>query len=348
MDAGGIAARLPGRNGPGGSDAGPRAAGGFWTDAKVERILGAVACIVLALIAGMVIFVFQKAWPSFAHNGLAWFGSGGDVDLQLEDIFNSPANPANYVYALRAWPLLWGTFVVTAGAVTICMVFALLSAIFIVEFAPPRINRVLEPVVRLLAAVPSVVYGLIGILVIVPWVGEHLLSQGRQESVANVVQLDGASLGVGVLILTVMIVPIMIAIVVDALRAVPHGWREGAAALGANRWRVMWTISVRTARPAIVAAAVLATARALGEAIMLSMVAGSASFAPNPIDGITFLFEPTRPLASALVENVEGLSVVPFGETLFAFAAVLLVSSMFLSLAGFTAKQSMRKYGVRP
>jgi phosphate transport system permease protein len=193
-----------------------------------------------------------------------------------------------------------------------------------------------------------VVYGLIGILVIVPFVGEHLISQGRQESVANVVQLDGASLGVGVLILTVMIVPIMIAIVVDALRAVPHGWREGAAALGANRWRVMWTISVRTARPAIVAAAVLATARALGEAIMLSMVAGSASFAPNPIDGITFLFEPTRPLASALVENVEGLSVVPFGETLFAFAAVLLVSSMFLSLAGFTAKQAMRKYGVRP
>jgi phosphate transport system permease protein len=322
--------------------------GGFWTDARVERILGAVACVVLALIAGMIVFVFQKAWPSFAHNGLAWFGGGGDVDLQLEDIFNSPANPADYVYALHAWPLLWGTFVVTAGAVLIGMAFALLSAIFIVEFAPARINRVLEPVVRLLAAVPSVVYGLIGILVIVPWVGENLISQERQESVASVVQLDGASLGVGVLILTVMIVPIMIAIVVDALRAVPHGWREGAAALGANRWRVMWTISVRTARPAIVAAAVLATARALGEAIMLSMVAGSASFAPNPIDGLTFLFEPTRPLASALVENVEGLSVVPFGETLFAFAAVLLVSSMFLSLAGFTAKQSMRRYGVRP
>jgi phosphate transport system permease protein len=326
----------------------PVRAGGFWTDARVERLLGGVACIVLALIAGMIAFVFQKAWPSFAHNGLAWFGGGGDVDLQLEDIFNSPADPAHYVYTLHAWPLLWGTFVVTAGAVLVGMVFALLSAIFIVEFAPPRINRVLEPVVRLLAAVPSVVYGLIGILVIVPFVGEHLISLDRKESVANVVQLDGAGLGVGVLILTVMIVPIMIAIVVDALRAVPHGWREGAAALGANRWRVMWTISVRTARPAIVAAAVLATARALGEAIMLSMVAGSASFAPNPIDGITFLFEPTRPLASALVENVEGLSVVPFGQTLFAFAAVLLVSSMLLSLAGFAAKQPMRKYGVRP
>jgi phosphate transport system permease protein len=318
------------------------------SDARVERILGAISCLVLAVIAGMIVFVFAKAWPSFAHNGLAWFGSGGDVDLQLEDIFNSPANPEDYVYKLRAWPLLWGTFLVTAGAVLIGIVFSLFAAIFIVEFAPAKINRVLEPVVRLLAAVPSVVYGLIGILVIVPWVGQHLISLDRKESVANVVQLDGSSLIVGILILTVMIVPIMIAIVVDALRAVPRAWTEGAAALGVNRWRVTWTIAVRTARPAIVAAAVLATARALGEAIMLSMVAGSASFAPNPIDGITFLFEPTRPLASALVENVEGLSVEPFGQTLFAFAAVLLVSSMFLSLGGYIAKQPMRRYGVRP
>jgi phosphate ABC transporter permease protein PstC len=311
-------------------------------------MLGAVACLVLVLIAGMVMFVFAKAWPSFAHNGLPWFGGGGDVDLQLEDIFNSPANPDAYVYTLHAWPLLWGTFVVTAGAVIIGLFFALFSAIFIVEFAPERLNRVLEPVVRLLAAVPSVVYGLFGILVIVPFVGNNLISVERKESVAYVVQLDGACLMVGVAVLTVMITPIMIAIVVDALRSVPRSWTEGAAALGVNRWRVMWTVSVRTARPAIVAAAVLATARALGEAIMLSMVAGSASFAPNPIDGLTFLFEPTRPLASALVENVEGLSVVPFGQTLYAFAAVLLISSMFLSLAGWVAKQPLRKYGVRP
>jgi phosphate ABC transporter permease protein PstC len=319
-----------------------------WSDERVERILAGVACLVLVLIAGMIAFVFAKAWPSFAHNGLAWFGSGGDVDLQLEDIFASPASPSEYVYTIHAWPLLWGTFVVTAGAVLIGIVFSLFAAIFIVEFAPPAVNRVLEPVVRLLAAVPSVVYGLIGILVIVPWVGGHLISLERKESVANVVQLEGACIAVGILILTVMIVPIMIAIVVDALRAVPTSWTEGASALGANRWRVTWTIAVRTARPAIVAAAVLATARALGEAIMLSMVAGSASFAPNPIDGATFFFEPTRPLASALVENVEGLGVVPFGQTLFAFAAVLLVSSMFLSLAGFAAKQPMRKYGIRP
>ncbi len=103
---------------------------------------------------------------------------------------------------------------------------------------------------------------------------------------------------------------------------------------------------MRSARPAIVAAAVLATARALGEAIMLSMVSGSAGFAPNPLDGFTFLLEPTRPLAATIVDNAEGLSVAPFGQTIYAFAAVLLVSSVFLSFGGWIAKQPLRKFGV--
>ena len=167
-----------------------------------------------------------------------------------------------------------------------------------------------------------------------------------KRSVAYVVQLDGTSLLVGAAVLTVMITPIMIAIVVDALRAVPRGWTEGAAALGVNRWRAMWTISVRAARPAIVAAAVLATARALGEAIMLAMVSGSVGFAPNPLDGLLFLFEPARPLAATIVDNAEGLSVVPFGQTIYAFAAVLLVSSLFLSLGGWAAKRPLKRYGL--
>ena len=112
-------------------------------------------------------------------------------------------------------------------------------------------------------------------------------------------------------LLTVMIVPIMIAIVVDALRAVPASWTEGALALGVNRWRVMWTISLRAARPAIVAGAVLALARALGEAIMLAMVSGGVIFAPNPVDGLTFAFEPVLPLAAAIVQGAEGISVKP-------------------------------------
>jgi ABC-type phosphate transport system permease subunit len=310
-------------------------------------MLGALSCVVLALVAGMVLFVITKAWPSFSHNGLAWFGSGGKVDVELGKIFDSPAKPADYVYTLHAWPLLYGTALTTLFAVGAGVVIATLSAIFIVEFAPDGLRRLLEPVVRLLAAVPSVIYGLIGVLVLVPFVGNQLVSRGRKESVIYVVQLTGNSLLVASLILTVMVTPIMIAIVTDALRSVPRGWTEGSAALGVNRWRTMWTISVRASRPAIIAAAVLATARALGEAIMLSMVSGSVGFSPNPLDGLSFFFEPVRPLAATIVDNAEGLSVKPFGQTIYAFAALLLLSSLALSLGGWAAKQPLKKYGVR-
>jgi phosphate transport system permease protein len=318
------------------------------SDRRAELMLGALASVVLVLIIGMVVFVLSKAWPSFAHNGLAWFGPGGNVDQQLTDIFNSPADPAKYEYTFHAWPLLWATALTTLGAVVIGLGFALFAAIFITEFAPDRLRKVLEPVVRLLAAVPSVIYGLIGILVLVPYVGNHVISGGRKESVAYVVQLSGTSLLVAVVILTVMITPIMIALIVDALRAVPSSWMEGAHALGANRWRVVWTIAVRAARPAIVGACVLATARALGEAIMLSMVSGSVGFAPNPLDGLTFFVEPLRPLAATIVDNAEGLSVKPLGQTLYAMAAVLLVSSLMLSLGAWAVRQPMKRYGVRP
>jgi ABC-type phosphate transport system permease subunit len=313
-------------------------------------LLGALACVVLALIAGMIIFVFQKAWPSFSHNGFEWFSpwAGGNVDSELVNIFESPANPNDWVYTMHAWPLIYATVLITFWAVVLGLAFSLLSAMFIVEFAPEALRRVLEPVVRLLAAVPSVIYGLIGILVIVPFVGQHIITSGEKESVAGVIPLTGASIGVGIVILTVMITPIMIAIVVDALRAVPTSWREGAVSLGINRWRAMWTVSVRAARPAIVAAAVLATARALGEAIMLSMVTGSVGFAPNPLDGAIFFAEPARPLAATIVDNAEGLSAVPFAQTIYAFASVLLISAAFLSFGGWYIRRRLRRYTLSP
>ena len=100
----------------------------------------------------------------------------------------------------------------------------------------------------------------------------------------------------------------MIAIIVDALRAVPRVWTEGAAALGVNRWRAMWTISVRAARPAIIAAAVLATARALGEAIMLSMVSGERLRA-QPARRPDVLLRADAPARATIVDNAEALSV---------------------------------------
>jgi phosphate transport system permease protein len=314
------------------------------TDRRVELGLGALSAAVLLLIAFMIVFVFAKAWPSFANNGLAWFGPGGDVGDQLTNIFNSPADPSDYVYELHAWPLLYATALITGISVALATAISLLSSIFIVEFAPSWIASVLQPVVRLLAAVPSVVYGLIGVLVLVPFFGNQVITPEQKESVQYVIQLDGSSILAGILVLTVMITPIMVAITVDALRSVPRNWMEGAAALGVNRFRALRTVGIRAARPAIVAAAILATARALGEAIMLSMVTGSIAFAPNPLDGVVFFFEPAKTLAAEIVDGAEGLSVKPFGQTMYAFAAILLISSAFLSFCGWYARRSMRKY----
>jgi phosphate ABC transporter permease protein PstC len=318
-----------------------------WTDRRTELVLGALACLVLILVVLMVVFVAQRAWPSFQHNGLSWFSAKGSFDQQVSRMVNTGARPSARDYEIGAWPVIYGTILTTGLALVLGLVFALLTAIFIVEFAPPGLRRVVIPVVRLLAAVPSVIYGLIGILVLAPFVGNDLVSQGRKESVTYVVQLSGPSLLVAVVILTVMIVPIMIAISVDALYAVPRGWKEGAVALGVNRWRAMMSVSVRAARPAIIAGAVLACARALGEAIMLSMVSGSNGFSPNPADGLTFFFEPLKTLATSIVENAESLNAPAVQSTVYAFALVLLVSSLMCSVIGYLAKQPMKKYGVQ-
>jgi phosphate transport system permease protein len=340
-------ASKPPRGWLGAASRGPLGGGPAAAERRAEWALRALAAGVLVLIAAIAITVFTKAWPSFAHNGIAWFASGGNVDTQVYAMINGPKDPAHYVYHFRAWPLIWATILTSGLAVAIGMVVSVFAAVFIVEFAPSAVRRAIDPVIRLLAGVPSVVYGLIGILAIAPWVENNLISVGRRRSVLYVVQLSGANLSVAVLILTLMIVPIMVAIVVSALETVPRSWTEGSAALGVNRWRTIWRVSLRTARPAIVAAAVLSTARALGEAIMLAMVAGSRSFAANPLDGLTFLFEPVRPLAAEIVNLRDSLSIVPVGQTVYALGAVLLVSCALLSLAGWAAKQPMKRYGIR-
>jgi phosphate transport system permease protein len=316
-------------------------------DQRVERMLGALAAAVLVLIVAMVVTVFIKGWPSFSHNGLAWFGPGGDVDEQLRAMAQQSPLAGHSIYYFRAWSLIWGTLVTTVLAVIIALVISLLAAIFLTEFAPKPMRRVLEPVIRLLAAVPSVVYGLIGILALAPWINEHLISEGRRRSVAYVVQLNGADLATATVILAVMITPIMVALIAAALATVPRSWHEGSVALGVNRWRTIVRVSLRTARPAIVAATVLATARALGEAIMLSMISGGRGFGANPLDGLTFFFEPVRPLAATIVQNAEGLSIPALGHTMYAVAALLLVSAAMLSFAGWAAKQPLKRYGIR-
>jgi phosphate transport system permease protein len=320
---------------------------GASADKRAELVLGALAALVLGLIGLMVVTVLIKAWPSFSANGLSWFGSGGNVEEQLRVMREGTPIPGHGILYFRAWPLIWGTLVTTLAAVLIALVVSTLAAIFLTEFAPAGVKRVLEPVIRLLAAVPSVVYGLLGILAIAPWVNEHLLSNARKQSVIYVVQLNGNNLATATLILTVMILPIMVAISANTLASVPVSWREGSAALGVNRWRTIRRVSLRIAVPAIAAGTVLATARALGEAVMLAMVSGGHAFAANPLDGLTFLFEPVQPLAATIFRESGGNTVGPLAHTIYAIAAVLLISAVMLSFAGWAAKQPLRRFGIR-
>jgi phosphate transport system permease protein len=318
-----------------------------WSDYRAELTLGAVSLSVCVLVVAMIVFVAIQAWPTFSHNGLSWLGSGGSLERQIAEMQATSLHPPAAAYHVRVWPLIWGTLLIAVPAVVIGLVVAVLSSIFIVELASARVRRIVIPVIRLLASVPSVVYGLIGILVLVPFVGNHLISPAEKTSVQNTVELTGAGLGVAIVILTVMITPIMIALICEALISVPNSWREGAIALGVNPVRAMLAVTLRAARSAIVAAAVLATARALGEAVMISMVSGSRDFAPRLTDGVTVLFEPMRSLASAIVDYHEGVGAPALKSTLYALALLMFFSGFVLSVAAYLIKLRVRRFQVR-
>jgi phosphate transport system permease protein len=318
-----------------------------WSDSRAERTLGAVSLVLALIVVAMLVFVAVHAWPTFHHDGLGWLGPGGNLTSQVAAMQTTGAHPPASAYHLNAWPIVYGTLLTTLASVALALPLAVFSSIFIVELAPPRLRAVAVPGIRLLASVPSVVYGLVGFLVLVPFVGNHVITSSQKVSVQSAVQLTGAGLLVTVVILTVMITPIMVALISEALAAIPNAWREGAIALGLNPVRAILAVTVRAARPAIVAAAVLATARALGEAIMVSMVSGGNFFSPRPGDGIVAVFEPLRTLASTIVDFHDGTSAPALGSALYAFALLLLFSALALSLAGYMIKLPLRKYQTR-
>ena len=199
--------------------------------------------------------------------------------------------------------------------------------------------------VRLLASVPSVIYGLIGVLVLVPFIGNHLISQHAKASVTPVISLSGYSLLAAVVILTVMISPIMIAIFAEGLRSVPARLARGLAR--ARRQPLAHVLEDRRAdRPAGAGrrhrAGDRAGARRVGDAEHGRRA--RSRFAPNPADGLIFFVEPSRGLAATILHNTDELTSPPMKHTLFAIAAVLLFSSAMLSLAGWAAKQPMKRY----
>lgn len=177
-----------------------------------------------------------------------------------------------------ALPFLYGTVVTSAVALCLAVPLGLSTAIFLSEFSPPRLSDTLAMMVDLLAAVPSVVYGLLGIFVIVPWVRTSV-EPALKSTLGFLPLFQGPAYGVGFLtaglILAAMVVPFIVSVSREVLMAVPRDQREAALALGATRWEAIWDAVVPFAKTGIIGSVFLALARALGETMAVTMVIGN-------------------------------------------------------------------------
>ncbi len=177
-----------------------------------------------------------------------------------------------------ALPFLYGTVVTSALALIVAVPLGVGAAIFLAELAPPRLSDALTFCIELLAAVPSVIYGLIGIFVMIPILEKYVVP-GLKSVLGFLPIFSGAFYGVSIfsagLILAVMIVPFIISVSREILLAVPRDFREGALALGATKWESTWQVVVPFARAGIFGSIFLALARALGETMAVTMVIGN-------------------------------------------------------------------------
>jgi phosphate transport system permease protein len=296
------------------------------SDRLASPLLATAAIVSGALILLIIAFVFRSGVPLLVKQGWAFVTTGG-WDGQLEDAWSNTAAP------FGALPLILGTLTTTVGALLVSVAIGLGCAIVIAELAPDAIRRPLETVVQLLAGIPSVVFGLVGLSMVVPFVTRFVPADAVDK--VKDVPLDGASILAAVIVLNFMILPFFVSVAVDALRAVPRAYVEGGMALGMRRWRSIIRIQVPAAMPGLLAGAILAAARAVGEAIALSMVAGSIAYIPTLKYGLQYFpFMPVRTMASAIVETGgEAMSVPAIESALFALATLLLLGSLALSLA---------------
>ncbi len=302
-----------------------------WRSAReklLEYSLLTTTIFASAIVLIIIFFVAQKAWPIFKYNGLGFiFGSGWDQQI------NASWSALTPKWKFGAFPIIAGSIMTTGGALLLTTIFGLGCAIFLAELSPRYLRKPFETMVRLLAAVPSVVFGLIGLLVVVPFIQKYFISNELALKYAAKAPLDGHSYLAGVVVLTFMIMPFFISMAADAIKAVPHSYKYGSLALGATHWSTIMRIIIPSAIPGIVAGLILASARAIGEAIALSMVTGSIAFLPNPAHGLPFFVEPLRTMAATIVSTGDGMGVKTIESAAFALGTLLLISSLILSLA---------------
>ena len=298
-----------------------------------EMLIKTVSFFAVLTIIFIFFFVFSKAWPVFRESGIEYFTTTG-FDTQISEAFYASSDEPVLKFGMLG--VIMGTLVSTVLSVAIATVLGVGSA-------SKRISGVLTAIVRLLAAIPSVVFGLIGIMTVVPLVEKLFITVDMQIEFIQYFQMTGRNLLSSVIVLTFMIVPMIISLSIDALKSVPNNQREVGFAFGMSHFRVIWKILLPAARSGITASIILATGRGIGEAIAVSMVCGGIGLVPNPGFGFASLLAPVLPLSAAIVNKSEAMSVASVESALFSCGAILLVFGAVLSIAARMVESHLRR-----
>src|SRR5699024_10208858 len=272
-------------------------------------------CLVLIvfIVAMILVFVAQKGLSTFFVNKVN----------PLAFLFGGKWNPSSGSFG--ALPMILGSFIVTILSAIIATPIAIGAAVFMTEISPKYGAKILQPAIELLTGIPSVVYGFIGLQVIVPFVRSIF---------------GGTGFGIlsGVCVLFVMILPTVTFMTVDSLKAVPRHYKEGSLAMGATRWQTIWRVILNAARPGIFTAVIFGMARAFGEALAIQMVVGNSAVIP------TSLTTPAATLTSVLTMGI-GNTVMGTvqNNVLWSLALVLLLMSLgFNMLVKFITRERKR------
>jgi phosphate transport system permease protein len=230
-------------------------------EARGKILVYLCAIIMIAITISITIFIGQKGLQAFINNGVSL------LEFLTNKIW-SPSNQPKPLYG--ALPFIFGSFAVTFLSALIAAPLGIGAAIFMTEIAPSWGKKILQPVIELLVGIPSVVYGFIGLTVLVPFIRNHVGGLGF-------------SLLSGMIVLSIMILPTITTIATDAMSSLPKSLREGSYALGATRWQTIRKVLIPAAMPSLLTAIVLGMARAFGEALAVQMVIGNVSKFPHSI-----------------------------------------------------------------
>ncbi len=239
--------------------------------------------------------------------------------------------PIESMYGI--WPLLGGTLVVTVGAMLSALPFGVGTAVFMAEVAPPWVNNLLKPVIEILAGLPSVVLGFIGIQLLVP-------------NLRRLLDLPtGLTAFTGAVLLAMIALPTIVSIAEDALNTVPASYRHASLALGATRWQTIWGVTLPAARSGVLTAVMLGVGRAIGETMAVMMVTGNAPVFPHTLNA---LFLPVRTMTATIASEMgEVANGSPHYHVLFFIGIVLFLLSLGVNILASSVSLRGRKRSER-